>query len=87
MNPDIREMISDMGFENVIVFDNPNYDRAIIGISDDGRVIYDFEMMVKCLMTDDGMDEFDAAEFIWYNALRAAEYTPNGPIIMYGIKI
>jgi hypothetical protein len=80
-------MISDMGYEDAIVFDNPSYDGAIIGVSDDGRVIYDFEMMIQCLMTEDGMSVEDAADFISYNSIRAATYIPNGPIVMYGIKI
>lgn len=86
-NQDIRDMISDMGYEDAIVFDNPSYDSAIIGVSDDGRVIYDFEMMIQCLIDDEGMSEIDAADFISYNSIRAAAYIPNGPIVMYGIKI
>jgi hypothetical protein len=80
-------MISDMGYEEAVVFDNPSYDSAIIGVSTDGRVVYDFEMMVHSLMKEDGMSELDAAEFISYNSIRAAAYIPNGPIVMYGIKI
>ena len=80
-------MISDMGYEDAIVFDNPSYDSAIIGVSDDGRVVYDYEMMIQCLMDDEGMSEIDAADFISYNSIRAAEYILNGPIVMYGIKI
>ena len=76
-----------MGYEDAIVFDNPSYDRAIIGVSDDGRVIYDYEMMIQCLMTEDGMSVEEAADFVSYNTVRAAAYVPNGPIVMYGIKI
>ena len=76
-----------MGYEDVAIFENPDYDSAIIGISDDGRVIYDYEMMIQCLMEEDDMSELDAAEFINYNTIRAAPYIQHGPIIMYGIKI
>ena len=76
-----------MGYEDAVVFDNPSYDSAIIGVSDDGRVVYDFEMMVQSLMKEDGMSELDAVEFIGYNSIRTAAYIPNGPIVMYGIKI
>ena len=76
-----------MGYKDAIVYDNPSYDSAIIGISDDGRVIYDYEMMIQSLVTDDNMSEEDAADFVSYNSIRAAEYIPNGPIVMYGIKI
>ena len=69
------------------MFDNPSYDNAIIGVSDDDRIIYDYEMMIQVLMDEDGMSAEDAAEFIQYNSIRAAAYIPNGPIVMYGIKI
>ena len=73
--------------ETAYVFDNPSYDDAIIGVSDDGRVVYDFEMMVQNLMAEDDMSAEGAAEFIQYNSIRAASYVPNGPIVMYGLKI
>ena len=76
-----------MGYEDAIVFDNPSYDSAIIGVSDDRRVIYDYEMMIQCLMTDEDISVEEAADFIDYNSIRAAAYIPNGPIVMYGIKI
>jgi hypothetical protein len=38
-------------------------------------------------MDENGMSAEDAAEFIQYNSIRTAEYVPNGPIVMYGIKI
>lgn len=31
--------------EEMIVFDSPEYDDAIIGTTHDGRVVYDFEKM------------------------------------------
>ena len=84
-----RELLNEMGHEDVIVFENPDYDSAIIGISDDNRVIYDYEKMVEHLMEVDGMEMLDAMEFIDYNTLRA--YPPSGlseygpPIVMYGL--
>ena len=34
-----REILTDMGYADSIVFSNPDYDDAIIGISHDDRVI------------------------------------------------
>lgn len=76
-----------MGYEDALVFDNPSYDSAIIGVSADGRVVYDYEMMVHSLMTENGISVEDAADFVNYNSIRAASYMPNGPIVMSGIKI
>ena len=85
IDPKIREAICDMGYDNAIMFDNPDYDRAVVGVSDDGRVIYDYYVMIECLMEADGMTHEEAMDFISYNTIRAAAYVENGPIVMYRI--
>ena len=80
----VEERILDSGYENVIVFANDNFEDALIGISDDNRAIYDFDLMVEWLMKHDNMDETEAVEFIEYNTIRALPYIGDGaPIIMY----
>ena len=36
--------------EDAIVFDNMSYDSSIIGVTTDGRVVYDYDKMVEELM-------------------------------------
>lgn len=80
----VEERILDSGYENVIVFANDDFEDALIGISDDNRAIYDFDLMVEWLMKQDNMDQTEAAEFIEYNTIRALPYIGDGaPIIMY----
>ena len=79
-----REIIYDMGYDDSIVFDNPNFDEAIIGITEEGNVVYDYEAMVESLMKQDDMDRLEAVEFIDYNTIRAIPYSPDPkPIIMH----
>ena len=66
-----REKLAAVGYEDSIVFENPDYDGAIIGVTDDGNVVYDFWKMVDCLMEQDGMEMTEAVEFIEYNTVRA----------------
>ena len=81
-----REILCDLGYEDAVIFENPDYDSAIIGVSDDNRVIYDYDKMIAHLMDAEGMDEIDAADFIGYNTIRALPYAGEyGPIIMYGL--
>lgn len=82
-----RDLLNELGLEDSIVFENPSYDKAIIGYDDtERRVIYDYELMAKCLMEQDGMSYEDAVEFIDYNTCRAIPYAgPNAPIVMHGI--
>lgn len=86
MNQEIRQALCDMDHEDAVVFDNPDYDDAIIGVTDEGQVIYDYDEMVKCLMKKDGIGELEAIEFIEYNTIRALQYAgEKAPIIMYRI--
>lgn len=80
------DLLCDMGYEDSAVFKNPDYDEAIIGVTPDGSVIYDFYLMVNHLMTHDGMTEMDAIEFIDQDVMRVIPYMGEyPPIIIYTI--
>lgn len=50
-----RELLVDSGYEDCIVFDDPEFDEAIIGVTTDNCVVYDFNLMVQHLMDQDGI--------------------------------
>lgn len=79
-----RELLNELGFEDSIVFENPNYDSAIVGYdANNNRIIYDFNLMVEYLMDKDNMEYDEAVEFIEYNTLRAIPYAgENAPIVL-----
>jgi hypothetical protein len=79
---EIKEFIQEFGYESVTLFENPSYDTACIGISEDERAVYDYDLMVKHLVDKDGMTEEEAEEFIEYNTIRAIPYFPNPPIVV-----
>lgn len=59
------------------------FNRAIVGISTDHRVIYSMPKMIAQIMEDDDCDEADATEWIEYNTLRTLPYMGKGaPIII-----
>ena len=70
------------------MFESPDYENAIIGWDENsGRIIYDYEKMVECLMNEDGMEYDEAAEFIDYNTVRACPYMgERAPIILKSIE-
>ena len=81
-----KDKILDNGYENIVIFDNVGYDDALIGVSEDGRAIYDYDLMVKWLVDNDNMSISDAVEWIDYNTIRALPYAGDeAPIIMYRI--
>lgn len=78
-----RDLLNELGLEESIVFENPDYDSAIIGYdANDNRVIYDYESMAEHLMNVDGMTYEEAIEFIEYNTLRAIPYAGSNPPIV-----
>lgn len=59
------------------------YDDALIGVTDDGRAVYDYELMVEWLMGTQGWFYEEAAEWVDYNTLRALPYMGgDAPIVM-----
>lgn len=83
-----RSILNEIGLEDSIVFENPDYDSAIVGYdSVENRIVYDYEKMVDHLMDNDGMTYEEAVEFIEYNTIRAIPYAGSkGPIVYYNIE-
>ena len=82
-----EKLLLDYGYEGVKYLTNYSYDTALIGISDDNRAIYDFDLMIEWLMLEENFDYNDAIEWIEFNTIRALPYMGDGaPIIMYALK-
>lgn len=82
----LKELLSNDGYEDSVLFENPSYETAVIGISDTGQVCYSYNKMVEYLMKTDEMTEEDAIDFIDYNTIRALPYASsygNRPIVVY----
>ena len=74
--------------EDTVVLESPEYLDAIVGITEEGRLVYSYALMVESLVEQDGMAEDEAMEFIDYNTIRALPYAgDNAPIVMYDIEI
>lgn len=73
-----RDLLCEIGLENAIVFENPDYQNAIVGydvVSE--RVVYSYDKM--------SYDE--AVEFIEYNTVRVCPYMGDkSPIILHNIE-
>lgn len=87
MNQEIRDALCDMGHEEAVIFEGPDYDEAIIGVTEEGRVVYDYDKMVQILVERDGMKEIEAIDFIEYNSIRALPYVANAPIVMTRLRL
>ena len=80
------EKIEAAGLDDVIIFENYSYDDALVGVTEDGRAVYDFDKMVDWLVQETGWGLEEATEWIEYNTIRALPYAgPQGPLIMYSL--
>lgn len=81
-----EERLMYYGYEDVLFLTNYSYDDALIGVTDDGRAVYDYEKMIEWLMKEEGWTDNEAVEWIECNTIRALPYFGEGaPIIMYPI--
>jgi hypothetical protein len=85
---EIKETLYEIGLENPIVFENPDYESAIVGFDyNSDRVIYDYDKMVEFLVTTYSMALEEAVEFIDVNTIRSLSYMgEKGPIILKTIQ-
>ena len=87
-NDTLKEWLSDQGYENSVVLESPSYRNAIIGISEEGRVIYSARIILQDMVIDEGMEYEDAIDHFNYNLLRSLPYMGEmAPIIQYDISI
>ena len=72
------------GYEGIIYLTDFSYDTALIGVSEDGRAVYDYDLMVEWIMETQGWSYEDAVEWIDYNTARAIPYMgPEAPVILH----
>ena len=81
------DKILEAGYEDVVILSDFSYDDALIGVTEDGRAVYDFDKRVDWLMEEEDFTQEEAIEWIEYNTIRALPYAgPDGPIIMYPLE-
>ena len=72
--------------EGLTVLDPRYLDTAIIGVTDDNRVVYDYDKLRTAFMKAEGWDEEESDDWINYNTIRSLPYIPNSPVIMFDIS-
>ncbi len=80
-----KDLLIYNGYEDVVVFENPSFEGALIGISSDDRAIYSYDKMVESVIQQEGWTEEEARDWIDYNTIRSPSYIENGPIILYSL--
>lgn len=84
----LKDYLCELGHEDAVVLESPNYLSAVIGVSNDGRVIYSYPKMLQHLVLTDGMTYEEAAEFVDYNTLGAIpSMGEKAPIVMMVVEV
>lgn len=75
-------ILVEKGYGDVIVFRNPDYTDALIGLTTNYNAVYDYDLMIEWLIKHEDMDFEEAADFISYND--SFYYGKHYPVIYYG---
>lgn len=78
-------LLDNGGDEKTVMFRDPSFPRSLIGVSNDGRGIYDLDKMIREYAEDNDCTEDEAADFISYNtlgSLHPSEGYEKMPIVM-----
>lgn len=90
----IKEELLDrsLDIDKSVFFIEPSFEDAIIGISNDGNIVYSFEKMVEYLMVANNFDTQESIDFITYNTIPSLENYINEnkdlkiPIVIHEIS-
>ena len=69
----LRELLSEV-CEDAVLFDNPSFDKSVVGLTTDGQIVCSLRSMVQELCEDDNIQEDEAREFVDYNTIRMLPY-------------
>lgn len=68
--------------DGLMLFVNPDFEEALIGVTTDNRAVYDYDLMVKSLCDNDNFTVDEAIEFIEFNTIRSLDYMENAPVVV-----
>lgn len=66
-----------------ILLTDHSYDKSIVGITTDGRIVYNYTSMIVEFIEDEKCSWEEAQEWVDYNTMRAIPYFgPMAPIVL-----
>lgn len=86
---ELKDKLYEMGFEDSVVLESPDFITAVVGIDAGGRVVYDYDLMVDFLLKwDETMSLTDAMEYIDVNVANtlSSNYRVGEPILVYKLS-
>lgn len=83
----IKQKLIDAGYGDALVFENPSFSDSFVGVTHDGRAVYNYDQMIVDLMYEEGWSEEEAIDWIEYNTIRSIGYWgPKAPVVIHSIE-
>ncbi|MCQ2289234.1 MAG: helix-turn-helix domain-containing protein [Muribaculaceae bacterium] len=83
---ELKQYLHERGCDDTVFLEHPDYITAVVGISEDERLVYSYTGMLEFLIANEGMTYEDACDWIDFNLIRALPYMgENAPIITFDI--
>ena len=80
----LQKYFDEHEIEGSVYFTEPSYVSAIVGMTQDERLVYDYDKMVEFLMRQDNLSNEEAIEFIDFNTIRSIPYMgEKAPVVLY----
>lgn len=84
----VRDLIKEMDCDEALFLSPDCYDKAIIGISHDDRIIYSYDKLVEVVMENAGSTFIDARAWVDYNILDSLpSMGEHSPIVLFELDI
>jgi len=81
---DVYDLLREIVGDDAKVFVEPSYESAIVGTTDDDRVVYDYDLMLEYLVKEKGMDLMEAADTISYDTIKSLSFSGSkAPVILF----
>ena len=71
---DAEERLLEAEYESIKFLTDYSYDDALIGVTEDGRAVYDYDKMVEWLVENEDFSYDEAVDWVCYNTLRALPF-------------
>jgi len=79
-SPNLNALMEEEGISDKAIYYS-EYDKAIIGSTSKGLIVYDIDSCIQILIDDQGMSAEDATEYFWFNT-EGAHYGDMTPIFL-----
>lgn len=81
-----EEILLENGYENVLTYGWTDCDDALIGVSNDDRAIYDYDLMIDSIINHNDMSYEEAVDWV-EGIIQFIPISNNKlPIIMYRLE-